>query len=387
MSLFMKKTLIRRILGMVLTTSLILGSCLVPAMASQFRDIDGHWAEKYITAMVNAGGISGYKDGTFRPNDPITSTEFMSILLRVTGNPPAKGGDWTTSVLKKAYSLGVYVYWSPDGSDASANYPMTKEEAALVLTRAAEGILHETVPYDEAWDGGQVFKDITSGTLNVPDVIESCYAMGLISGDSNGILCGTNDKGDFSPDAYAKRAEAAAIMQRLVDPSKRINVVVKHVPVLTSPLPDGSNVGMSGTVYPYEGAVDARTGKVITRDPNTGVLGFGNGQKGNIYYGIDTVNFDDEKVKIKAGYCAADDYDNFRVGDAYLQKNGYVFWEQEWWDISSYARQQLPKPDASMVGTKADINGKIIAKNDTTTPAFWEVISVADFYTWNEIDG
>ena len=101
----MKKTLIRRILGMVLTTSLILGSCLVPAMASQFRDIDGHWAEKYITAMVNAGGISGYKDGTFRPNDPITSTEFMSILLRVTGNPPAKGGDWTTSVLKKAYSL------------------------------------------------------------------------------------------------------------------------------------------------------------------------------------------------------------------------------------------------------------------------------------------
>lgn len=349
-------------------------------MASQFRDIDGHWAEKYITAMVNAGGISGYKDGTFRPNDPITSTEFMSILLRVTGNPPAKGGDWTTSVLKKAYSLGVYVYWSPDGSDASANYPMTKEEAALVLTRAAEGILHETVPYDEAWDGGQVFKDITSGTLNVPDVIESCYAMGLISGDTSG---------NFRPNQELTRAEAVVMISRLVGMAERAKVtmpLVQEVPQYT-PLPDGSNVGMSGTVYPYEGAVDARTGKVITRDPNTGVLGFGNGQKGNIYYGIDTVNFDDEKVKIKAGYCAADDYDNFRVGDAYLQKNGYVFWEQEWWDISSYARQQLPKPDASMVGTKADINGKIIAKNDTTTPAFWEVISVADFYTWNEIDG
>lgn len=382
MSLFMKKTLIRRILGMVLTTSLILGSCLVPAMASQFRDIDGHWAEKYITAMVNAGGISGYKDGTFRPNDPITSTEFMSILLRVTGNPPAKGGDWTTSVLKKAYSLGVYVYWSPDGSDASANYPMTKEEAALVLTRAAEGILHETVPYDEAWDGGQVFKDITSGTLNVPDVIESCYAMGLISGDTSG---------NFHPNQELTRAEAVVMISRLVGMAERAKVtmpLVQEVPQYT-PLPDGSNVGMSGTVYPYEGAVDARTGKVITRDPNTGVLGFGNGQKGNIYYGIDTVNFNDEKVKIKAGYCAADDYDNFRVGDAYLQKNGYVFWEQEWWDISSYARQQLPKPDASMVGTKADINGKIIAKNDTTTPAFWEVINVwgMDMYIWNEIDG
>lgn len=257
---------------------------------------------------------------------------------------------------------------------------MTKEEAALVLTRAAEGILHETVPYDEAWDGGQVFKDITSGTLNVPDVIESCYAMGLISGDTSG---------NFRPNQELTRAEAVVMISRLVGMAERAKVtmpLVQEVPQYT-PLPDGSNVGMSGTVYPYEGAVDARTGKVITRDPNTGVLGFGNGQKGNIYYGIDTVNFDDEKVKIKAGYCAADDYDNFRVGDAYLQKNGYVFWEQEWWDISSYARQQLPKPDASMVGTKADINGKIIAKNDTTTPAFWEVISVADFYTWNEIDG
>lgn len=376
----MKKLWFRRILGMVLTTSLILGSSLVPAMASQFRDVNGHWAEKYITAMVNAGGISGYKDGTFRPNGPITKTEFMSILLRVTGNPPATGGDWTTSVLKKAYSLGVYVYWSPDGSDASANYPMTKEEATLILTRAAEGILHETVPYDEAWDGGQVFKDITSGTLQIPDVIASCYAMGLISGDPSG---------NFNPDQELTRAEAVVMISRLVGMADRAKVtmpLVQEVPQYT-PLPDGSNVGMSGTVYPYEGAVDARTGKVITRDPNTGVLGFGNGQKGNIYYGIDTVNFDDEKVKIKAGYCAADDYDNFRVGDAYLQKNGYVFWEQEWWKISNYAYQQLPKPDASMVGTKADINGKIIAKNDTTTPAFWEVISVADFYTWNEIDG
>lgn len=380
MSLFMKKTLLRRILGMVLTTSLILGSCLVPAMAAQFQDINGHWAEKYITAMVNAGGISGYKDGTFRPNDPITKTEFMSILLRVTGNSPAKGGDWTTSVLKKAYSLGVYVYWSPDGSDASANYPMTREEATLILTRAAEGILHETVPYDEAWDGGQVFKDITSGTLHVPDVIESCYAMGLISGDPSG---------NFHPNQELTRAEAVVMISRLVGMADRAKVtmpLVQEVPQYT-PLPDGSNVGMSGTVYPYEGAVDARTGKVITRDPNTGVLGFGNGQKGNIYYGIDTVNFDDEKVKIKAGYCAADDYDNFRVGDTYLQKNGYVFWEQEWWEISKYARQQLPKPDASMVGTKADINGKIIAKNDTTTPAFWEVIGVLDIYIWNEIDG
>ena len=43
-------------------------------------------------------------------------------------------------------------------------------------------------------------------------------------------------------------------------------------------------------------------------------------------------------------------------------------------------------PDASMLGKKADIYGNVIADNDTTTEAFWEVRPAFDVYLWTEIE-
>ena len=34
---------------------------------SNFTDISGHWAEKYIERAATLGWIAGYSDGTFRP--------------------------------------------------------------------------------------------------------------------------------------------------------------------------------------------------------------------------------------------------------------------------------------------------------------------------------
>ena len=51
-----------------------------------FSDIDGHWAEKYIEALVNAGIIdpADYPDG-FKPDEPITRAEIIKMLVRVKG--------------------------------------------------------------------------------------------------------------------------------------------------------------------------------------------------------------------------------------------------------------------------------------------------------------
>lgn len=202
----------------------------------------------------------------------------------------------------------------------------------------------------------------------------------ILKAYSNGILCGTNDEGDFSPDAYAKRAEAAAIMQRLVDPSKRIHVVVKHVPVLTSPLPDGSNVSESGIVYPKGGDIGPN-GKPITRDPITGVLGFGNGQKGGIYLGLKSPM---SGVTIRVGSGAYDSYDN--MGGDYREYNGYIFWEPEWTMIENTAREKLDREhpaNSTPVGTQADIRGNIVAKG--SPDAWFEVIHAFDVKIWDSI--
>lgn len=46
-------------------------------------DIAGSWAKKYIEKMYRAGWITGYPDGTFRPDEYITRAEFMVIVNRV----------------------------------------------------------------------------------------------------------------------------------------------------------------------------------------------------------------------------------------------------------------------------------------------------------------
>ena len=35
----------------------------------KFSDIKGHWAESLINDFINKGYISGYEDGTFKPNN------------------------------------------------------------------------------------------------------------------------------------------------------------------------------------------------------------------------------------------------------------------------------------------------------------------------------
>ncbi|MCL2059475.1 MAG: S-layer homology domain-containing protein [Oscillospiraceae bacterium] len=46
-------------------------------------DVAGHWAEEYIDISVSNGLISGYPDGTFRPDGNITRAEVVSIINRL----------------------------------------------------------------------------------------------------------------------------------------------------------------------------------------------------------------------------------------------------------------------------------------------------------------
>lgn len=51
---------------------------------NQFTDISGHWAEKAILLAANgAYWISGYEDGTFRPDNYITRAEAMTIINKM----------------------------------------------------------------------------------------------------------------------------------------------------------------------------------------------------------------------------------------------------------------------------------------------------------------
>ncbi len=46
------------------------------------HDVRGHWAKDEINAMVRRSVISGYPDKTYRPEQPITRAEFLTLLFR-----------------------------------------------------------------------------------------------------------------------------------------------------------------------------------------------------------------------------------------------------------------------------------------------------------------
>lgn len=48
-------------------------------------DIQGHWAQNTINKWVDKGDISGYPDGTFRPNNMITRAEFVVLVNNAMG--------------------------------------------------------------------------------------------------------------------------------------------------------------------------------------------------------------------------------------------------------------------------------------------------------------
>lgn len=57
-------------------------SLLVDESYTYMYDIRKHWAKEQINAMVRRGVIVGYSDKTFRPDQPITRAEFLTLLSR-----------------------------------------------------------------------------------------------------------------------------------------------------------------------------------------------------------------------------------------------------------------------------------------------------------------
>lgn len=49
----------------------------------KFTDVEGHWAEEYIGICAANGWITGYEDGTFKPEQYISRAEAMAIVNRM----------------------------------------------------------------------------------------------------------------------------------------------------------------------------------------------------------------------------------------------------------------------------------------------------------------
>lgn len=107
-----------------------------------YKDISKHFGYKSILRLSNAGYMSGYPDGTFKPNGKITRAQLAAILNKIY---PAKG-----EVAKKNFTDVKPGFWAYDAiqniqaqglinGDSAGNYrpdsPLKRGEMAVILDR------------------------------------------------------------------------------------------------------------------------------------------------------------------------------------------------------------------------------------------------------------
>ncbi|NLT48776.1 MAG: hypothetical protein GXX92_10245, partial [Clostridiales bacterium] len=134
---------IKKLSCLLLSGALIFGLFL-PAEshgASSFKDIKGHWAEQYIETAVAQGIIKGYTDGRFLPDEKVSRAEFISMVNRALGNTATgntrfndvPSGAWYYADVSKAVTAG-FVSGFDDGT-FRPNHKITRQEAAVMLAR------------------------------------------------------------------------------------------------------------------------------------------------------------------------------------------------------------------------------------------------------------
>ncbi|WMT41208.1 S-layer homology domain-containing protein [Paenibacillus sp. D2_2] len=109
----------------------------------ELSDIHGHWSEKTIDIFVKLHVIEGYEDGKFKPDGNITRAEFAVILNRVFDI--IKGGDntrvalkdisshWAKDAIERLQEAGVISGYE-DGT-FKPDKTITREEMVLILSR------------------------------------------------------------------------------------------------------------------------------------------------------------------------------------------------------------------------------------------------------------
>lgn len=133
-----EKTITRAEIAKVLVEALGYGK-LVGDDSANFSDTKGHWADGYIAVAAGTGLVTGYPDGSFRPDQAVTYSEALTMTVRSIGYTDAYlGGTWPTNFKTKAIDLGLTddVVMSTSGADrggvAQIIYNALEEELVTI---------------------------------------------------------------------------------------------------------------------------------------------------------------------------------------------------------------------------------------------------------------
>nr|WP_300089818.1 S-layer homology domain-containing protein [Sedimentibacter sp.] len=215
----MKSKILNKLLLLTVVISLLF---TMTANAAAFTDISTHWAKSYIERVASNGLVTGYKDGTFKPDNNVTVLEALVMISRLYDidddlkekiveeyEPSLKEmtntlySEWSFEYLSVIIELGVV---SENGiEDMFAKKTIfqqaTREEIAVLLTKAmmlgdeAQNLKVYTLP----------FADAAEISTSARPYIYVMYDKDILEGDANK---------NINPSDKITRAEIATLLDK-----------------------------------------------------------------------------------------------------------------------------------------------------------------------------
>lgn len=142
---------------------------------SLFKDLKGdHWASGYVRIVLEQGWMTGYVDGSFRPDQAITLEEGCSALLKVLGyDSAALKGAYPAAQLAKASSIGLL-----DSVSAKRGSSLTGQDCVdlfynLLTVQTSSGTVYGTTLGYTITNGQVDYSALVSANTKGPYVAEN----------------------------------------------------------------------------------------------------------------------------------------------------------------------------------------------------------------------
>lgn len=158
-SLGLDQTITRAEMCVVLAEMADMGAAadILADIPSTFSDVKtGVWYTGYINLAAQQGWVSGYPDGTFKPNAPVSYAEAITMMLNVLGYGEGElPGTWPLNYIVKASNLDI-----TDDVTFSSKAPALRGDVFVMAKAALEA---DQVNWDK--DEDSFVTDEDAGTL------------------------------------------------------------------------------------------------------------------------------------------------------------------------------------------------------------------------------
>ncbi len=175
-----------------------------------FSDVSpDHWAKDIIDHLAMRGIMLGVGSNSFAPSEGVTRAMFVTLMNRLLGLADSayegqfmdvKGSDWYAGAIAAAYKAGLV---QGNGIGMNPNGLITREEMAVMAMRAYEKLTYGNTELPEETN----FSDDTQISSWARGAVGSASALGIMNGKPSN---------QFKPKSTATRAEAAAVVYRML---------------------------------------------------------------------------------------------------------------------------------------------------------------------------